>query len=203
MAAGWGRRTRASRSGISSGWAATASPPILAQAARVFGRGCDLGERVSCNMIAVALTYGDGVPRDLERAVSLYDRSCRLGAPLGCANLGYMLEHGAGIARDPAHALALYTEACVAGDSYGCRHVEMMTAETRDVPRDPKGEVAYWQRRCEGLHEGRACSFLSLLYLDGPDGFARDDAKSADLLSRACRLGHKPSCEWARESQDE
>jgi TPR repeat protein len=177
--------------------------PDPAQSARLFAHGCDLGERVSCNMLAVALTYADGVPRDLERAVALYNRSCRLGAALGCANLGYMAEHGDGVARDGARAIALYRVACVAGESYACRHVEMMAAETAQVPRDPKGEVAYWQRRCEGQHEARACAFLSLIYLDGPDGFTRDDAKSAELLALACRLGHKRSCEWLRESQDE
>jgi TPR repeat protein len=177
--------------------------PDLAQSARVFAHGCDLGERMSCNSLGVALNYGDGVARDLEQAVALYDRACRLGLPLGCANLGYMLEHGAGIARDEGRARGLYRDACVAGESYGCRHVDLLAAETHAVPRDGAPALQYWQRRCDGARDARACAFVSLLYLDGPDGFERDEAKSAQALALACRLGYARACEWVRESQDE
>jgi TPR repeat protein len=174
----------------------------LPQAMRLYARGCDLGERVACSELGVALTYGEGIARDLERAVALYDRSCRLGFPLGCANLGFMLEHGQGVARDEARAQTLYRESCAAGESYACRHAEMLAAEPRDVPREGDPALRYWQRRCE-RRDARACAFVSLLYLDGPDGFARDEAKSAEMLSRACELGYARACEWQRELQQD
>gem|GEM_PF-1979203 len=177
--------------------------PDVPQSARIFARGCDLGERASCNWLGVALTYGDGIARDLERAVALYDRSCRLGFPLGCANLGYMLERGAGVARDEARARTLYRNACLSGESYGCRHVDLMDAETRGVPREGDAALRYWQRRCDDAKDARACAFVSLLYLDGPDGFARDEAKSAQMLSLACRRGYARACEWESEGDDE
>jgi TPR repeat protein len=178
-------------------------PPDAARALRAFARGCDLGERISCNELGDALEYGDGAPRDLERAAALFDRACRLGAPIGCANLGYLAEHGEGMARDDGRARVLYREACAAGESYGCRHVELMAAAGPGVPREGEAALAYWQRGCEGRHDARACAFVSLLYLDGPDGLARDVGKSARTLGVACRLGYRPACEWMREVPDE
>jgi TPR repeat protein len=175
----------------------------LGRALAAFARGCDLGERISCNELGDALEYGDGVARDLERAATLFDRSCRLGAPIGCANLGYLAEHGAGVARDPARARALYLASCAAGETYGCRHAEMMSAQDAGISRDPSAALAYWQRGCDVRRDGRACAFLSLLYYDGPDGLARDLAKSARTLATSCRLGYRAACSWMREVPDE
>jgi TPR repeat protein len=97
----------------------------------------------------------------------------------------------------------LYREACAAGEAYGCRHVQMMAAEEAGAPRDPAAALAYWQHGCEARHDARACAFLSLLYLDGPDGLSRDLAASARTLATACRLGHRPACEWMREVPDD
>jgi TPR repeat protein len=175
------------------------------RALRAFERGCELGERVSCNELGDALEYGDGAPRDLERAAALFERSCRLGAPIGCANLGYLAEHGEGVARDPARARALYGASCAAGETYGCRHIEMMAAQgaAGGMPRDPSAALAYFQRGCDVRRDARACAFLSLLYLDGPDGLARDLPKSARTLATACRLGYRAACGWMREVPDE
>jgi TPR repeat protein len=173
------------------------------RALRAFARGCDLGERIACNELGDAFEYGDGVARDLERAAVLFERSCRMGAPIGCANLGYMAEHGEGVAREDARARSLYREACVSGEAYGCRHLEMMAAQDAGAPREGAAAFSYWRRGCEERKDGRACAFLSLLYLDGPDGLARDIPKSVRTMSTACRLGHRPACDWMRELPDE
>lgn len=174
-----------------------------AQAARVFAYGCDLGDRASCQALGSEFAEGEGVARDLERAVVLYERACRLGLPVGCTLLGAMLERGTGAPRDVARARALYRDACAAGDSTGCRHAEMLAASGADVPRDSRDALAYWQHRCEGQHEGRACAFESLIYLEGADGVERDDARSFEALSRACKLKYPSACEWLHEAQEE
>jgi uncharacterized protein len=166
-------------------------------AARVYGRGCDLGDSRACNNLGDALAYGDGVARDVARAAGLFDKACHLGEALGCANLGYMAEHGEGVSRDTSRALTLYRDACTTGDVYGCLHSEMMVAATGAFS-DPSRALALWAQACERARDARACAFVGVMYEDGPDGLARDETKSMQAMSRACDLGHVRACEWVK-----
>ena len=168
------------------------------RAVRAYGRGCDLGDPGACNNLADALAYGEGTERDVTRAAALFDKACRLGYALGCANLGFMAEHGEGIAPDTARARALYRDACVSGDVYGCLHAEMLAAQDAGAPRDPMQALAHFERACERSANAKACAFVGLLYEDGPDGKARDEAKSSQAMSRACKLGERRACEWMK-----
>lgn len=173
------------------------------RAAKLYERGCHLGDSRACNNLGDALAYGDGVARDVERAAALFDRACRLGEALGCANLGYMAEHGEGVARDEARARALYRGACTIGDVYGCIHSEMMAAQDAGAPRDPVQALAHWRDGCDRRHDASACAFLGVLYEDGPDGMARDEAKSAQAMSHACELGNGRACDWVKSRGDD
>jgi TPR repeat protein len=170
----------------------------LARSATFYERGCDLGNGLACNNLGDALEYGLSVPRDLSRAASLYERACHAGRPIGCSNLGHLLEHGEGVAQDVARARSLYRDACTAGDTYGCLHVQLLAAEDAGAPRDPGRSVAHWQRACDS-HDARACAFVGLIFEDGPDGFARDEARSAQAMTRACDLGYRHGCDWLQE----
>jgi TPR repeat protein len=172
-------------------------PRDRTQSARAYGRGCDLGDSRACNNFADALAYGEGVGRDLERAAETFDKACRLGESLGCSNLGYCEEHGSGVRRDLGRARALYRDACATGDPYGCLHAAMLVAEDSGAPRDPPRALPYWVRRC-AANEARACAFVGIIYEDGPDGLTRDEAKSQQAMSRACKLGEPHACDWAK-----
>jgi TPR repeat protein len=143
------------------------------------------------------------VARDVERAAAAFNKACRLGEALGCANLGYMAEHGEGLVRDVARARALYRDACLTGDVYGCLHADMLAAQDAGAPRDPTRALAHWRRACEEGRNARACAFVGVMYVDGPDGMARDEAKSQKAMARACDLGDKRACEWLAGHTDE
>ena len=64
---------------------------------------------------ALALEYGDGVPRDLLRAAELYCRAARYGDPEAQYNLAWMLTHSRGIERDDAQAAHLFAAAAEQG----------------------------------------------------------------------------------------
>jgi TPR repeat protein len=168
-----------------------------ARAAAEYVRGCDLGYSLACNALGVALDYGEGIPRDAERAATSFDRACRMGDALGCANLGYMFENGEGVSRDLARARALYRDACTSGQVYGCLHDEMLTAQDAGAPRERARAFAYWRRACDA-REARACAFIGVMYEDGPDGQARDGAKSQEAMKRACDLGNRRACDWLK-----
>jgi len=179
-----------------------AFPRDHGRSARAYARGCDLGDSRACNNFADALAYGEGVGRDLERAAETFDKACRLGESLGCSNLGYCAEHGAGVRRDPGRARALYRDACATGDPYGCLHAGMLAAQDSGAPGDPQRALPYWIRRC-AAREARACAFVGIIYEDGPDGLARDEAKSQQAMVTACKLGERHACEWAKGHPDD
>ncbi|MGH7440709.1 MAG: hypothetical protein ACRENE_33875, partial [Polyangiaceae bacterium] len=62
---------------------------------------------------------------------------------------------------------------------------------------------ARWVRACEKDRDARACAFVGLIYDDGPDGFARDEARSQAAMSRACELGEPQACDWVRMHSDD
>jgi len=173
------------------------------RATRLYERGCNLGDSRACNNLGDAFAYGQGVARDVERAAALFERACRLGEALGCANLGYMAEHGEGIDRDELRARTLYREACTTGEVYGCIHSEMMAAQDAGAPRDPAQALAHWREGCDQRRDASACAFLGILYEDGPDGMARDEAKSAQAMSLACELGNGRACDWMKSRGDD
>ncbi len=178
-------------------------PHDLSRAAQSYGRGCDLEDARACNGIGCALEYGDGVGRDPHEATAYFERSCHLGEVIGCANVGYMAEHGEGTPRDLTRARSLYRGACVGGELYGCLHVDMLDAQRTGVPRDSEGALAYWEHGCDHDRSARACAFVSILYLDGHDGGARDEAKSLRAMSRACDFGDRRACEWVKAYSEE
>jgi TPR repeat protein len=191
------------RAGLLFYFGRDAFPRDRTLAAQAYGRGCDLGDSRACNNLGDALAYGDGIARDVERAASLFDKACHLGEALGCANFGYMAEHGEGIARDAARARALYRDACTTGDAYGCLHWDMMAALDAGAPGEPTRALAHWTHACERGRDARACAFLGVLYEDGPDGMARNEAKSLEAMSRGCALRNERACEWVKSHRED
>ena len=172
-------------------------PHDLARSAAAYQRACDLGGAVACSNLGDAYEYGESLPRDLVRAAALYERACHAGAAIGCANLGHLVEHGEGTTRDAARARTLYREGCVRGDVYGCLHLQLMAAEDAGAPRDPQRSLEHWRRACDA-RDARACAFVGVIYEDGPDGFARDEAKSLQAMGKACSLGFRAGCDWVQ-----
>jgi TPR repeat protein len=176
----------------------------LSRAAAANQRGCALGDRIACNNLGDAYEYGDGVARDLSRAAALYDRACHIGEALGCANLGHLVENGEGVPRDVPRARGLYRDACAAGDNYGCLHEQMATLGSPSTPEEAQRALARWQRACDG-NSAQACTFVGLLYEDGPDGFQRDERRSLAAMERACTLDRRDkrdkgsrACAWVQ-----
>jgi TPR repeat protein len=178
-------------------------PQDRVRAAQAYERACNLGDTRACNNLGDALAYGEGMGRDVTRAAELFKKACHSGEALACANLGYMVEHGEGIDRDARRARDLYRDACSTGEVYGCLHSAMLAAVTAGAPSDPARSLAHWQRGCDQGRNAQSCAFVGLLYEDGPDGKARDEAKSTEAMSRACKLGERLACEWLKAHVEE
>jgi len=183
-----------------------------------YQRGCDLGERVSCNNLANDHYYGDGVAQDFAAAARLYERACREGEPVGCANVGFISEYGDGVPLDMKRAAEMYAIGCSGQSAYACLHAEMIEEYRKGVPHDPVKAVEKWRRACDA-RDAKACAYLDALsvlvhhaevrarlrvaylgvmYEDGK-GVARDEARALALMKKACGQAVKLGCAWMRE----
>lgn len=171
-----------------------AYPLDRARAAAAFARGCDAGDARACGALGRSLAFADGVPRSPERAAAALAKACKLGEGLGCSTLGLLSERGDGIARDVVKARALYRDGCIAGDIYGCLHADMLAS---DVASGSSHRHARWTAACSRGNPA-ACAFVGMLYEDGGDGVAHDDARSLEWMQRACDLGESRACEWIK-----
>jgi hypothetical protein len=166
-------------------------------AAEAFARGCNLGLAEACDSLGDVLWYGRGVAQDRSRSAASFERACHLGLSNGCANLGFAVDFTARSGRDRARARALYRDACTAGSVYACLHVAMLDVQTTSGLRDPKEAFARWSAACD-RGDARACAFVGVMWEDGPDGQARDEAKSQSAMNRACELHEDRACTWLR-----
>jgi TPR repeat protein len=169
----------------------------LTLAARAYTRGCVAGEPVSCNNLANAVYYGDGVAQDFVRAARLYEKACAGGEPVGCANVGFIAEYGDGVPVDMKLAGEMYRSGCAGGSSYACLHVAMLAAYRKGVPHDPAKAVAAWQRACDE-RDATACAFLAIMHEDGK-GVPRDEDRARELMRKACDRNEARACSWIRE----
>jgi hypothetical protein len=122
--------------------------PDAVQAARLYQRGCDLGDGAACNNLGLAFQLGRGVPRDDAQAFSFFELGCSRGAAEGCNNQGAMYEHGSGVQANLGDALRLYTQACRRGSALGCSNLGVLYAEGRGVAADQSEALHLFQEAC-------------------------------------------------------
>jgi TPR repeat protein len=122
----------------------------------ILQRGCDRGDSVSCFMLGSLLHQGNGLPANPERAVTLFDSSCKKGFARGCSRLGESYLWGEGTGSNPARALASFDVAC-------------------------RGQF------------GPACANAAAMYRRGLS-VPPDKALARKRLEQACELGVKPAC---------
>jgi TPR repeat protein len=62
--------------------------------------------------------------------------------------------------------------------------------------------LARWTAACS-RRGASACAFVGMLYEDGGEGVARDEARSLEWMQRACDLGEARACEWIKSRPEE
>jgi len=163
------------------------------QAAELFRRACDGGERKGCHDLGLMYFNGEGVAKDLNRAAGLYKRACDAGGVGGCLDLGLMYLRGEGVAKDPNRAADFYKRACDAGGAPGCTDLGRMYRDGEGVAKNLDRAADLFKRACDG---GGAvgCEDLGSMYLHG-DGVPKDRNLAANLFKKACDGGLNRGCE--------
>ena len=173
------------------------TPPNATLAADYYGRACDGGLGVACNLLGLRRTEGRGVAVDLAEAARLFARSCQAGHGRGCYNLALSLHHGRGIAPNMVRAAELYAEACEQGVASACYNLGVCQRDGLGLPPSPPRAAEAFARACAG-EQLQGCVNLGVMLTLG-EGVAEDHPRAADLFRRACNGGLSAACDGLAE----
>jgi TPR repeat protein len=164
------------------------TPPNFLIAREYYERGCNRGQPMSCNNLAVVYEQGKGVPKDEKRAAGLYAQACDSGEMLACRNLGNAYVQGYGVSVDLRRATALFARACTGGVAKACNDQALLVAKN-----DRKLAVTLFQRACDGGND-EGCANFAINLITG-SGIVADPERGIALLNKGCTLNdHARSC---------
>jgi len=141
--------------------------------ARLFERGCVLGNAVSCNDLGALIMSKGSAAQSLE----LYKRACKMGAQIGCDNL-------AGVRQRAQELLTELEAACAGGDGEACYKAGGLVSDGLHGSVEPVRSRTYQARGC-ALKHPPACFYLARMRLEGYGGPQEPDAALQDL-QRLC-----------------
>jgi TPR repeat protein len=154
---------------------------------------CLTGAAEECYAAGVSFFWGrPPFPRDYVRAATEYRHGCDRGSGRACSNLGDAYWYENGVPRDVAHAVDLYARACHLGIALGCSNLGYATENGEGIARDAARARELYKEACAADD----------VYEDGPDGFARDEARSLAAMVQSCKLGYHYGCDWARSREE-
>jgi TPR repeat protein len=164
----------------------------FSQAAQLFQKACDGGERKGCNTLGLMYYNGEGLPKDLNRAKDLYKRACDAGGSGGCLNLGLLYFRGEDLPKDLDRAAALFKRACDAGGAPGCNNLGLMYHDGEGVAKDLSRAADLYKRACDAGGSA-GCTNLGAMYVRG-ENVPQDPVRAADLFKRGCDQGNAAGC---------
>jgi len=165
----------------------------FSQAAELYRKACDGGERKGCHDLGLMYYRGEGVAKDLNRAADLFKRACDAGGSGGCQDLGLMYSRGEGVAKDLNRAAGLFKRACDAFIAPGCTDLGLMYYKGEGEAKDLNHAADLFKRACDAGGSG-GCLNLGTMYRRG-EGVPMDRNHAADLFRKACDLGLDRGCE--------
>ena len=120
------------------------------------------------------------------------DPACASGNLSACVRVSDSLIK-TGSAADTAASVAHSRKACELGDGRACASYGYARAIGRGAPVNLTAAVRYYLRGCD-LGSAMACGSYGLSLLRGLNGMAKDTAKGAEYLARACNADFQPAC---------
>lgn len=131
-----------------------AAPRNPAEAARGFGRACDLGMVYGCVRL-VKLVEAEGP--------DILGRICSHGDGESCYILGSLYHAGQGVAKDDRHAVALFRQSCSSGWWRGCGRLAESYRSGQGTAPDPRQAIEYFEKACRAGHAA-SCFNVAVMY---------------------------------------
>jgi len=191
------------------------------KAASFYMKGCDLNFGLACNNIGSAYMNGKGVVKNLALSETYLEKSLQLNYTGAYNNLGFLYEMKGDDVKaekyyingcDLKHALACsnlaylykdkkqYTPAynhfiksCNLTDGSACKMASMMIFDKLITVPTPNATMLRLDSNSCELNDKNGCVNLAYDYEKGI-GVAKDMKKAKKYYKKACKLGHKSSC---------
>jgi len=190
------------------------------KAATYYMKGCELNYGTACNNIGTAYMDGEGVVKNLalsetylQKALKLghntynnlgflyemkgddvkaeehYIKGCDLKDALACSNLANLYKSQ----KKYTPAYNHYIKACNLANGSACQRSAMMIYDKLITVPTPNATMFRLESNSCELNYKTGCADLAYLYENGM-GVAKDKKKAKKYYKKACKLGHKSSC---------
>lgn len=171
------------------GWSV---PRDLAEAARLYQRGCGAGEQAACTNWAT-MVLDHEAPGEPQVALGRLETACQKSLAEACHNLGfhYHLPRD-GSAPDYAKARRYYEIACAWAKADSCNNLGTIYEAGSGVPQDFATAARLYTFGCD-YNVGSSCHRLAILH-DSGAGVPKDRAKARKLLEMACESKDAKAC---------
>jgi TPR repeat protein len=143
--------------------------------------------------LALLLSEGLGVAKDLPQAAQWYERAANSGDLEAKVNLGLMYVAGEGVKRDPVRAVQLYREAANEGNGMAQNNLGAAYLKGEGVERDD-AEALRWLNKAAEQNVSQAQNTLGGLYCGGdkrPNPIKIDDELCNKWIKSAAALGNE------------
>ena len=144
----------------------------VAEAARLFKTGSDLGDPFAMNTYGQFLIQGRNVDKNLEEGLRLLNRSVELGHTYAMNALGAMYYYGNSLKENPKRGLRFYQASLERGDIYAMRNIAIAYLEGKGVAKDPATALGLFKRASDGGHPS-APTDIGAMYFKG-NGVKKD-----------------------------
>lgn len=134
--------------------------------------------------LALALDYGDGLPRDLEEAAAWYAAAANQGHAEAQNSLGSLYQAGDGLARDDVRAASWYRKAADQGHAEAANNLAYLYDLGLGVEEDNRLAAELYERAAE-RGSVRAMLNLGVLLSQGQEGLAEDFVEACKWLELA------------------
>lgn len=171
------------------GWSVTRD---LAEAARLYLRGCGAAEQAACaNWATMVLDHE--APGEPAVALARLENACRKSFADACHNLGFYYHSPKdSSAPDYAKARRYYDIACAWGKADSCNNLGTIYEAGSGVTQDFATAARLYRFGCD-YNVGSSCRRLAILY-DSGAGVPKDRAKARKLLGMGCDSKDAKAC---------
>ena len=190
-----------------------AVPRNIELAATSAKKGCDRGDKASCELFKQLSTVADSGGAGMTAEVRQLQEQCDAGTTNSCFELGLRHDEGKGVAVDKIKAAAIYKTLCEKGDLRACHNYGIMLVDGEGIPRNVNLGIRLLDlgcgkgltKSCEVLvsklnkaclaNNADACTLVGRFLIKGDKGLEVNLIKGVEYLRRGCKLGDKDGCE--------
>ena len=163
----------------------------LEKAQRLYQKACDKKHANGCDSLASVIAAR--TDSNNPKVAATYERACKLGNGDSCFWLATWVG-GEGPKTDLKKSIRYYEKGCKAKSVLACTNLGvLMSKGEKGAPNNPKRANELLRFGCDA-NDKIACSMLSNNYFAGR-GVAKNVEKSKEIRRKACKLGHRASCD--------